>query len=171
MTMRCSVHAIHMRLCLSLDSYLEISTLKSSLVHRKWREEKWSRWGCISLFILRTKTCICLLLQVKIPVQYYSVKQLSAFGNWQFPKKGDKITGFSFTSVVGKLMETIIYAKLESFLEENMMFKNTQHGFRNKCSWLTNSFIFITTHSTFMTRQSGRLTFKKRLTKSSINDY
>ena len=42
------------------------------------------------------------------------------------------------TSVVGKLMETIIRNKLVTFLKENSMINNSQHGFRNKRSCLTN---------------------------------
>ena len=44
----------------------------------------------------------------------------------------------SLTSVVVKLMETIIRDKLVTFLEENSMINNSQHGFRNKRSCLTN---------------------------------
>ena len=35
-------------------------------------------------------------------------------------------------------METIIRDKLVTFLEENSMINNSQHGFRNKRSCLTN---------------------------------
>ena len=35
-------------------------------------------------------------------------------------------------------METIICDKLVTFLEENIMINNPQHGFRNKRSCLTN---------------------------------
>ena len=44
----------------------------------------------------------------------------------------------SLTSVVGKLMETMILNKLVSFLKENIMNNNTQQGFHNKRSCLTN---------------------------------
>ena len=44
----------------------------------------------------------------------------------------------SLTSVVGKLMEIIVCDKLMIFLEENIMIINTQQGFRNKSSCLTN---------------------------------
>ena len=44
----------------------------------------------------------------------------------------------SLTFVVNKVMETIIRDKLLSFLKENILIKNTQHGFRNKRSCLTN---------------------------------
>ena len=58
-------------------------------------------------------------------------------------KKGDKATPsnyrpISLTSVVCKLMESIIRDQLVSFLEENDLIKNSQHGFRNKRSCLTN---------------------------------
>ena len=39
--------------------------------------------------------------------------------------------------LASKLMEIIIRDKLMSFLEENIMINNTQHGFRNKRSCLT----------------------------------
>ena len=44
----------------------------------------------------------------------------------------------SLTSIVNKLMETIIRDKLVTFTGENIMIDNTQHGFRNKHSCLTN---------------------------------
>ena len=44
----------------------------------------------------------------------------------------------SLTSVVCKLMESIIRDQLVIFLEENYLVKNSQHGFRNKCLCLTN---------------------------------
>ena len=58
-------------------------------------------------------------------------------------KKGNKATPsnyrpISLTSVVCKLMESIIRDQLVTFLEENDLIKNTQHGFRNKRSCLTN---------------------------------
>ena len=58
-------------------------------------------------------------------------------------KKGDKTTPsnyrpISLTSVVCKLMESIIRDQLVTFLEENDLVKNSQHGFRNKRSCLTN---------------------------------
>ena len=39
-------------------------------------------------------------------------------------------------------METIIRDKLVTFLEENSMINNSQHGFRNKCSCFTNLLYF-----------------------------
>ena len=58
-------------------------------------------------------------------------------------KEGDKSLPINYrlirlTSVVGKLMETIIRDKLITFLEENIMINNSQHDFRNKRSCLTN---------------------------------
>ena len=58
-------------------------------------------------------------------------------------KKGDKsqpknYRPISLTSVVCKLMETIIRDKIVNFLEENKIIKDSQHGFRNKRSCLTN---------------------------------
>ena len=62
-------------------------------------------------------------------------------------KKGDKILPVNYrpiilTTVVGKLKENIIRNKLVSSLEENIMINNTQHGYRNKISCLTNLFDF-----------------------------
>ena len=58
-------------------------------------------------------------------------------------KNGDKALPnnyrlISLTSVVGKLMETIIRDKLVSFLEYNIFVNSSQHDFRHKCSCLTN---------------------------------
>ena len=58
-------------------------------------------------------------------------------------KKGDtslpiNYRPISLTSVVGKLMETIIRDKLVTLLKDNSMINNFQHGFRNKHSCLTN---------------------------------
>ena len=58
-------------------------------------------------------------------------------------KKGDKTLPINYrpinlTSVVGKLIKTIIRDKLATFLEKNNMINNSQHGFCNKCSCLTN---------------------------------
>ena len=58
-------------------------------------------------------------------------------------KKGSKALPsnyrpISLTSVVCKMLETLIKDKLISHLEENCLLKNTQHGFRNKRSCLTN---------------------------------
>ena len=52
-------------------------------------------------------------------------------------KKGDKsqpgnYRPISLTSVVCKLMETIIRDNMVKFLEDNNIFNNSQHGFRNK---------------------------------------
>ena len=63
-------------------------------------------------------------------------------------KKGDKsLPGnyrpISLTSVVCKLMETLIRDKLVSFLDDNNLIKNSQHGFRNKRSCLTNLLDFF----------------------------
>ena len=63
-------------------------------------------------------------------------------------KKGDKsIPGnyrpISLTSVVGKLMETIIRDKVVYHLEENKLIHDSQHGFRNKRSCLTNLLDFF----------------------------
>lgn len=63
-------------------------------------------------------------------------------------KKGD--TGepgnyrpISLTSVVGKLLESIIADRIVDFLEENDLLRNSQHGFRRKRSCLTNLLEFF----------------------------
>ena len=63
-------------------------------------------------------------------------------------KKGSKslpsnYRPISLTSVVCKMLETLIRDKLVNHLEENYLIKNTQHGFRNKRSCLTNLLDFF----------------------------
>ena len=63
-------------------------------------------------------------------------------------KKGDKsqpknYRPISLTSVVGKLMETVLRDKIVTFLENNNLIKDSQHGFRNKRSCLTNLLDFF----------------------------
>src|SRR5215813_11252394 len=58
-------------------------------------------------------------------------------------KKGDRgepgnYRPVSLTSIVGKLMETIIKERLSEYLEENEILVNYQHGFRKNQSTLTN---------------------------------
>ncbi len=62
-------------------------------------------------------------------------------------KKGDKkIPGnyrpISLTSVVGKLLESIIRDKTVSYLESHSLIGDSQHGFRNKRSCLSNLLTF-----------------------------
>ena len=63
-------------------------------------------------------------------------------------KKGDKsqpgnYRPISLTSVVGKLMETIIRDSIVKFLEDNDIMNDSQHGFYNKRSCLTNLLDFF----------------------------
>ncbi len=63
-------------------------------------------------------------------------------------KKGEKsqpgnYRPISLTSVVCKLMETIIRDNMVKFLENNNILNNTQHGLRNKRSCLTNLLDFF----------------------------
>ena len=63
-------------------------------------------------------------------------------------KKGDKSQAqnyrpISLTSVVGKLMESLIRDKTVTFLENNNIINDSQHGFRNKRSCLTNLLDFF----------------------------
>ena len=63
-------------------------------------------------------------------------------------KKGSKslpsnYRPISLTSVVCKMLETLIRDKLVNHLEENKLIRDTQHGFRNKRSCLTNLLDFL----------------------------
>ena len=63
-------------------------------------------------------------------------------------KKGSKshpenYRPISLTSVVCKLMETVIRDKVVCYLESNNLIKDTQHGFRNKQSCQTNLLDFF----------------------------
>lgn len=63
-------------------------------------------------------------------------------------KKGSKRSPcnyrpISLTSIVGKLMESIITDKITLYLEENKLIGNTQHGFRHHRSCLTNLLLFF----------------------------
>ncbi|MCP4269647.1 MAG: hypothetical protein GY777_29425, partial [Candidatus Brocadiaceae bacterium] len=58
-------------------------------------------------------------------------------------KKGDKTCPgnyrpISLTSIIGKLLETIIRDRIVDYLEENSLIKDSQHGFRRKRSCLSN---------------------------------
>jgi hypothetical protein len=58
-------------------------------------------------------------------------------------KKGKKTAPknyrpISLTPILGKLMESIITDNIVSYLEENSLIGNTQHGFRHHRSCLTN---------------------------------
>ena len=63
-------------------------------------------------------------------------------------KKGDKSLSsnyrpISLTSIISKLLETIIRDIMVNFLEENKILKDSQHGFRCKRSCLTNLLDFF----------------------------
>jgi hypothetical protein len=49
----------------------------------------------------------------------------------------------SLTSIVGKLLESIVVYYIVSFLESNNLILNTQHGFRHRRSCLTNLLEFF----------------------------
>ena len=74
-------------------------------------------------------------------------------------KKGDKscpgnYRPISLTSVVCKLMESILRNKIVEFLEEHKIITDTQHGFRNKRSCLTNLLDFL--YDVFEMYEEGR---------------
>ena len=63
-------------------------------------------------------------------------------------KKGDKrdpanYRPISLTSIVGKILETLIRNKIVEYLELNNFIKNSQHGFRKNRSCLTNLLEFF----------------------------
>ena len=78
----------------------------------------------------------------KVPLDWKSANVTPVF------KKGDKsqpgnYRPISLTSVVCKLMETIIRDNMVKFFEENNIINNSQHGFRSKRSCLTNLLDFF----------------------------
>ena len=74
-------------------------------------------------------------------------------------KKGDKSNPgdyrpISLTSVVCKLMESILRDKIVKFLEKNIIIRHSQHGFCNKRSSLTNLLDFL--HDIYEMYEEGR---------------
>ena len=74
-------------------------------------------------------------------------------------KKGDKSNPgnyrpISLTSVVCKLMESILRDKIVEFLEKNNIIRDSQHGFRNRRSCLTNLLDFL--HGIYEMYEEGR---------------
>ena len=74
-------------------------------------------------------------------------------------KKGDKSNHsnyrpISLTSVVCKLMESILRDKIVEFLEKNNIIRDSQHGFRNRRSCLTNLLDFL--HDIYEMYEEGR---------------
>ena len=74
-------------------------------------------------------------------------------------KKGDKSNPgnyrpISLTSVVCKLMESILRDKIVEFLEKNNIIRDSQHGFRNRRSCLTNLLDFL--HDIYEMYEEGR---------------
>ena len=74
-------------------------------------------------------------------------------------KKGDKSNPgnyqpISLTSVVCKLMESILRDKIVEFLEKNNIIRDSQHSFRNRRSCLTNLLDFL--HDIYEMYEEGR---------------
>ena len=74
-------------------------------------------------------------------------------------KKGDESNpgnyrSISLTSVVSKLMESILRDKIVEFLEKNSIIRDSQYGFRNKRSCLTNLLDFL--HDIYEIYEDGR---------------
>ena len=68
-------------------------------------------------------------------------------------KKGDKRNAanyrpISLTSLIGKILETVVRDKIEDHLEKNKLIRNSQHGFRKNHSCLTNLLEFFEVVST-----------------------
>ena len=87
------------------------------------------------LFNLSLKTC-------KVPQEWKFANVTPIF------KKGSKdqpenYRPISLTSVVCKLLENILRDKIVKYLEKNKLISDTQHGFRNKRSCLTNLLDFF----------------------------
>ena len=82
------------------------------------------------------------LLAGKVPNEWKLANVTPIFkkGNKSLPANYRPI---SLTSVVCKLMETVIRNKIVTFLEENKIIKDSQHGFRNRRSCLTNLLDFF----------------------------
>ena len=90
--------------------------------------------------------------QISRPLSILFSKSLSAGkvpSEWKLAnvtpifKKGDKsqpgnYRPISLTSIVCKLMESIIRDNMVKFFEDNDIINNTQHGFRNNRSYLPN---------------------------------
>lgn len=90
------------------------------------------------LTILFNKT----LVVGKVPHEWKQANVTPIFkrGNKSLPANYRPI---SLTSVVCKLMETLIRDKIVKYLEENKLLNDSQHGFRNKRSCLTNLLDFF----------------------------
>ena len=128
----------------------------------KIKENKTPGPDCITPRILKEVN-----YQISIPLAILVNKSLNSgrvLDIWKLgnviliQKKGDKkTTGWlqtiKLTSVVGKIMETIIRNKPVTFVEENIMINNTQHGFSSKRSCLRKLLEFVTMYLTFMTRE------------------
>ncbi len=57
-------------------------------------------------------------------------------------KLPDNYRPISLTSIIGKLLETIIRNRVVNYLECNSLIKDLQHGFHNKRSCLSNLLTF-----------------------------
>ena len=80
--------------------------------------------------------------ETKIPLDWKRANVVPIF------KKGDKsqvenYRPVSLTSLVCKVLESIIKDKIQDFLDEKDLIKNTQHGFRKGRSCLTNLLEFL----------------------------
>ncbi len=93
-------------------------------------------------------------------------------------KKGDRITPgnyrpISLTSVVGKMLESIISDKIVRHPERNSLIKDSQHGFRNKRSCLSNLLTFYNNlflvHDITRSINAVYLDFQKAFDKSPDN--
>ena len=56
---------------------------------------------------------------------------------------GPKISAISLTSVVSKMLETIIARGIRKHLDEHKLIRHSQHGFSKGKSCLPNKFIIL----------------------------
>ena len=70
------------------------------------------------------------------------------------PENRGNYRPISLTSVIGKLLEGVIKNKIVDHIEQNNLFRNSQHGFRQGRSCLTNLLEFF--HQLFITYDQSR---------------
>ena len=106
------------------------------------------------------KEAICKPLCVIFNLSLRTGKVVSELANvTPLFKKGDKSNPgnyrpISLTSVVCKLMKSILRDKIVEFLEKNNIIRDSQHGFRNRSSCLTNLLDFL--HNIYEMYEEGR---------------
>ena len=108
-------------------------------------EKEVKHWISKPLVILFNKS----LRNGKVPSVWKRANATPIFKKWDKSQPGN-YRPIRHTSVVCKLMETIIRDNVVKFLEDNYVIKSSQHGFRNKRSCLTNLLDFF--HNVYESR-------------------